>query len=146
MGEVVDRNSSILGPFPGLGSQDWLTITTCTHLRICTHLHTQHNHRRHRMCLEKFIFTGSYRPPYVSWFDTKPSHEQIIQLVQRALALVGNTSHSISIERRRTAWARINPTLKSLAEEEYDKQEGNLFGPGFLEKASKKIEAEKAMA
>lgn len=78
--------------------------------------------------------------------EDKPTHEQIVLILQRALVLVGSASHSISVERRKTAWARINPTLKSLANEEYDRQEGNLFGPGFLEKASRKIEAEKAIA
>ena len=60
--------------------------------------------------------------------------------------LVGNTSHSINVERRRVAWARINPILKPLAEEEYKDRESNLFGPGFLEKASRKLEADKALA
>ena len=32
---------------------------------------------------------------------------------------------------------------KDLAEEEYDKRDSNLFGPGFLEKASKRIEIDK---
>lgn len=78
--------------------------------------------------------------------DAELKNEEIILLLQRALVLVGSTYHSINVERRRTAWSRINPSLKSLAEEEYDKREGNLFGPGFLEKASKKVEAERAMA
>ena len=59
---------------------------------------------------------------------------------------MGSTYHSINVERRRLAWTRINPSLKPLAEEKYDKQEGNLFGPTFLEKASKKLEADKALA
>ena len=57
--------------------------------------------------------------------------------------LVGSTSHSICVERRRVAWARINPKLKPLTEEDYKDRGGNLFGPGFLEKASKKIETDK---
>ena len=36
--------------------------------------------------------------------------------------------------------------MKSLAGESYDNCERNLFGPGFLEKASKKLDADKAMA
>jgi len=44
------------------------------------------------------------------------------------------------------AWAKINPKLKSLASEEYTKRDSNLFGPGFLEKAAKKAEADKAMS
>jgi len=42
--------------------------------------------------------------------------------------------------------ALINPSLKILADEDYDKREQNCFGSGFMEKASKRIEAEKAMA
>jgi len=52
----------------------------------------------------------------------------------------------MNVERRRLAWSRINPSLKPLAEESYEKREGNLFGPSFLDKASKKLEAEKALA
>ena len=36
--------------------------------------------------------------------------------------------------------------LKALATEEYEKRETNLFGLGFLEKASKRLEAEKTLA
>ena len=69
-----------------------------------------------------------------------------ILLIQRALVLLGSASHSISQERRKIAWSRINPQLKSLATEEYSKRETNLFGPGFLEKASKRLEAEKTLS
>ena len=78
--------------------------------------------------------------------DVDLTKEQIVHQLQRALVLVGSTSHAINVERRKVAWARINPKLKSLAEEEYKGRESNLFGPGFLEKASKKLEAEKALA
>ena len=61
------------------------------------------------------------------------------------LVLLGSTSHSISQERRKIAWSKINPQLKSLATEEYSKRETNLFGPGFLEKASKQLAAEKIL-
>jgi len=76
----------------------------------------------------------------------KPTCEQMVHLIQRALVLLGNTSHSINIERQRFAWNRINPTLKSLAVESYGNCKRNLFGPRFLEKASKKLDAGKAMA
>lgn len=46
--------------------------------------------------------------------------------------------HTISQERRKIAWIRINPQLKSLATEEYSKD--SLFGPGFLKKASKRLD------
>lgn len=41
------------------------------------------------------------------------------------------------------AWGKINPKLKSLAKEDY-RRESDLFGPGFLEKASKRLEIDKS--
>ena len=78
--------------------------------------------------------------------DGNPTKEQMVQLLQRVLVQVGSTSQAINIERRKIAWGRINPGMKSLAKEDYDNRKGNLFGPGFLEKASKKVEADKALA
>lgn len=78
--------------------------------------------------------------------DTRVSGEDTLLLVQRALVLLGNASHSITLERRKIAWTRINPKLKTLATEEYSEREANLFGPGFLEKASKRLEVEKTLA
>ena len=59
---------------------------------------------------------------------------------------LGAFSHQISLERRRVAWSKINPKLKSLAEGDYSKRESCLFGPEFLEKATKRIEADKVMS
>ena len=59
---------------------------------------------------------------------------------------VGSTSQAINIERRKIAWGRINPSMKTLAKETYDNRKNNLFGPRFLEKALKKIDADKALA
>lgn len=44
---------------------------------------------------------------------------------------LGNASKVIAIsqDRRKIAWTRINPKLKSLSTEEYDKQETGMFGP-----------------
>ena len=78
--------------------------------------------------------------------EAKVSSEDILLLLQRSLVLLGSASHAVSQERRKIAWSRINPQLKSLATEEYDKRESNLFGPGFLEKASKRLEAEKTLS
>jgi len=78
--------------------------------------------------------------------DRELTKEEVVHQIQRALVLVGSTSHAINVERRKVAWARINPKLKSLAVEHYKDRESNLFGPGFLEKASKKLEADKALA
>ena len=52
-----------------------------------------------------------------------PTKEIILQ-IQRALCLVGSTYHSMNVERRKLAWARINPFLKPLVEEKYEKREG----------------------
>ena len=56
--------------------------------------------------------------------------------------LLGNTSHSINIEHCKVAWAKMNPKLRNLGAESYEKRGTDLFGPGFLEKASKRIEVE----
>ena len=77
---------------------------------------------------------------------SKPTKEEIVLQLQRALCIVGSTYHSMNVEQRKLAWARINPSLKPLAEEKYEKCDGKLFGPTFLEKASKKLEADKALA
>ena len=68
--------------------------------------------------------------------EARVSAEDTLLLMQRALVLLGSASHAISQERRKIAWTRINPKLKSLASEDYDKRETDLFGPGFLEKAT----------
>ena len=59
--------------------------------------------------------------------EAKVSSEDILLLIQRALVLPGSASHTVSQERRKIAWSRINPQLKTLATEEYDKRESNLF-------------------
>ena len=77
--------------------------------------------------------------------NARVSPEDILLLIQRALVLLGSAAHTITLERRKIAWARINPTLKSLASEEYTERDADLFGPGFLEKASKRLEVEKTL-
>lgn len=54
--------------------------------------------------------------------------------------------HSMSVKRRKLACPRINPSSKPLEEEKYEKCDGKLVGPTFLEKASKKLEVDKALA
>jgi hypothetical protein len=78
--------------------------------------------------------------------EAKVSPENILLLIQRALVLLGSASHSISIERHKTVWAKMNPKLRSLGSEEYGERGTDLFGPGFLEKASKRLEVEKTLA
>ena len=68
------------------------------------------------------------------------SAEDVLLTLQRALVLLGSASHAISLECRRIAWARLNPKLKTLATESYEKRETNLFGPTFMEKATKHVE------
>lgn len=63
------------------------------------------------------------------------SSKDVLLLVQRVLALVRSTFYTTNMESWRIAWSRPNPKLKSLDNEDYEKRETNLFGPGFLEKA-----------
>ena len=51
-------------------------------------------------------------------------------------------------ERRMVAWSRINPSTISLIREQTEdkKEDATLFGGGFLERATKKLEDEKALA
>ena len=53
--------------------------------------------------------------------EAKVSREDTLLLLQRALVILGSTSHTITLERRKVAWSRINPSLKALATEEYGK-------------------------
>ena len=76
--------------------------------------------------------------------EAKVSREDTLLL---ATAGTGPTGEHIScnhLGKAKVAWSRINPSLKALATEEHGKHETSLFGPGFLEKASKRLEAEKA--
>ena len=59
---------------------------------------------------------------------------------------LGAAGKCISLEWRKIARARINPKLKLLATEDYDKRHTNLFCPGFKEKALMKIEADRTIA
>ena len=54
------------------------------------------------------------------------SMEDVFLTVQRALVLLGGASYTISLERRQIPWARLNPKLKTLATENYEKKETNL--------------------
>ena len=74
--------------------------------------------------------------------------EDVILLLQRVLVLLGSTSHRISQERRRVAWSRTNPATNILPDipEETNGKETKLFGTGFLERAAKRLEDEKALA
>jgi len=49
----------------------------------------------------------------------------MIHLIQRALVLLGGTSQAINVEKRWIAWARINPKLKALVDENYEDRKGN---------------------
>ena len=64
--------------------------------------------------------------------EVEANKESIAFLVQMALVLLGSASHSINLERRKIAWARINPNIKSIVTEQYEDRKDNLFGPGFF--------------
>ena len=72
--------------------------------------------------------------------------EDVLLLIQRVLVLLGGASHSITQERRRIAWGRVNPanTLPDDTEQSEEK-EVTLFGGGFLERATKRIEKAKEL-
>ena len=55
---------------------------------------------------------------------------------------MGRVSHAITVEQCKVAWGKINPKLRDLAPADYGERESNLFGPGFLENASKRLEAD----
>ena len=80
--------------------------------------------------------------------DAKVKREDVLLLVQRILVLLGSVSNSITQERRQISWSRLNPLIKDFYLEEEDKgQKGTtLFGGGFLEKATKRVEEDKALA
>ena len=80
--------------------------------------------------------------------DATVKPEDVILLLQRVLVILGSASHNISQERRRVAWSRTNPATNSLPDisEETKGKETTLFGAGFLERASKRLEEEKALA
>ena len=46
--------------------------------------------------------------------NAKVAPQAVILLVQRVLCLMGSASHSITQERRKVAWFRINPSTVSL--------------------------------
>lgn len=78
--------------------------------------------------------------------EVEANKEQIALLVQRTLALLGSASHSISLEEENyLGQDLIHAELKSLALEEYSDCKDKLFGPGFLETASKKMKMDKAL-
>ena len=77
--------------------------------------------------------------------EAKVSTEDTLLLIQRAIVLLGSTSHSITVERRKVAWAKMNSKLRNLGAEDYGGRGTDLFGPGFLERASKRLEVEKTL-
>lgn len=106
---------------------------------------------------EKFLFkfqeqlleiAGPLTCLWTDMLDQKATvkQEDILLLLQRVLILLGGASHTITQERRRIAWGRVNPanTLPEDAEEGKEKQP-TLFGGGFLERAAKRIEKTKEL-
>ena len=60
--------------------------------------------------------------------------EDVLLLLQEQL---GGVSHTITQERRRIAWGRVNPA-NTLPDEPEEEREVTLFGGGFLESVSRK--------
>lgn len=63
--------------------------------------------------------TGTLTCPWADLLNknAQVSSEDILLLIQRALVPLGSAAHTITLESRKIAWARINPKLKSLATE-----------------------------
>ena len=71
--------------------------------------------------------------------EAKYSKQDILMLIQHSLVLLGSASHAISQERRKIAWSRINPKLKSLADEDYGKREDSFVWPWFSREGIEKV-------
>ena len=82
--------------------------------------------------------------------DAMVNPKDVILLLQSTLTLLGSASYTITQERRRMAWSRVNPSIGALPEDTEVNQEKlketTLFGGGFLERATKRIEQQKALA
>jgi len=72
------------------------------------------------------------------------NQEDVLLLLQRVLVQLGGVSHTITQERRRIAWGRVNPA-NTLPDELEEQKEVTLFGGGFLERATKHIEKAKEL-
>ena len=72
--------------------------------------------------------------------------EDVLLWLQRVLVFLGGASHSITQERQRITWGRVNHanTVPDDAEQSKEK-EVNLFGEGFFERATKRIEKAKEL-
>ena len=68
--------------------------------------------------------------------------ETIAAAIQQSLLLLGNASTQFSVERRAKALAKLNPDLKSMADDkDFSQAPPYLFGPGFEKKAKERTEA-----
>ena len=75
-----------------------------------------------------------------------PDANVVLQGIQEALVLLGNASCHMSGERRSRDLTKLNPDLKSMAEEEdYSDAQTFLFGKGFEQKAKERAEALKCL-
>ena len=66
-----------------------------------------------------------FHPFMYLWEDLINLHVEV-SLTHRALVLLRSASNAINLERRKIAWGRINPSLRSLATELYEKREDQL--------------------
>jgi len=82
------------------------------------------------------------RPLTCLWSDilsrkATVKQEDVLLLLQSVLMKLGSVSHTITQERRRIAWGRVNPA-NTLPDEPEEEREVTLFGGGFLESVSRK--------
>ena len=79
--------------------------------------------------------------------DVTVKPKVVILLLQRVLVILGIASHNVSQERR-SRLVTDQPATNTLPDisEETKGKEATLFGTGFLEKATKRLEEEKPLA
>ncbi len=86
--------------------------------------------------------TGSLVTALEELTAKEPDGELVIAAIQQGLTLIGNASAHFSKERRSRALEKLNPDLKSLAEDEdFSDSQPLLFGKSFEKKAKERAEA-----
>ena len=70
----------------------------------------------------------------------------LLEVLQRALVLLGNANHLISEMRRENALESIHPSLKKYGRGDFTQAKGALFGDVFKDELVKKVEADSALS
>lgn len=70
----------------------------------------------------------------------------VLEIIQRALVLLGNANSLISETRREIALESVHPSLKKYGKGEFTKAKADLFGQEFKDTLVKKVEADSALS